>query len=191
MSKREVRVGALRTRRGLTPDQVQALSRRIRDNVVSLDEFRCAKVVASYVAKREEAQTAGILKSALESGKRVIVPRSDPSSVTLRFHEIKGFEELHPGTYGILEPPSNSRHVPLSSSDLVLVPVVAWDSRGNRMGYGKGYFDRALRSRGAAPCVGLAFEVQRQDEVPSTSADVPLDILVTEDRVIRFRGDGA
>jgi 5-formyltetrahydrofolate cyclo-ligase len=187
MSKHEVREQALRARRGLTPDEVRLLSARVQENLLSLPEFGAARVIASYVAKKDEVQTAGILRRALAAGKKVMVPRSDLSSVSLRFHEIHSLDELHPGTFGIPEPPAGSPAVPLAESDIILVPLVAWDLRGHRVGYGKGYFDKGLRSRGNALCVGLAFEMQVQDSVPSTPTDVPMDAIVTDRRVLRFR----
>jgi len=186
MSKREVREEVLRVRKALTPDEVRLLSGRVRENLLSLPEFGAAKIIASYVAKKNEVQTADILRGALASGKKVIVPRSDLTSVRLRFHEIRALEELHPGAFGIPEPPTSSPTVPLAKSDVVLVPVVAWDCMGHRLGYGKGYFDRELRSRGNAPCIGLAFEFQCRDSIPATPADVPMDLIVTDQRVLRF-----
>ena len=186
MSKPEVRAGALRVRKTLSPDEVGRLSARIQARVTATEEFAGARTLASYVAKRDEVQTSGIISLALKSGKKVIVPRSDPSSLALRFHEIRSLAELSPGTYGIMEPAGDTPTVALSDSNLVLVPVVAWDIKGNRMGYGKGYFDRSLRSRGGATCAGLAFELQRQERVPSAATDVPLDMVVTEERILRF-----
>ena len=84
----------------------------------------------------------------------------------------------------MLEPPETSAPVPLARAQLVLVPVVAWDEKGGRIGYGKGYFDRELRHRGRALSVGLAFESQRVEEVPATQLDVPLDVFVTEKRTL-------
>ena len=186
MSKREARKDALRTRKGLAADEVRRLSGKVHQNLLSLPEFGSAKVIASYVAKKDEVQTAEILKQALASGKKVIVPRSDPSSVSLRFHEIRSLAELRPGAFGIPEPPTGSPTVPLAHADVVLVPMVAWDLGGHRLGYGKGYFDRELKSRGEALGIGLGFEVQRRDSLPTTPTDVPMDAIVTDRRVLRF-----
>jgi 5-formyltetrahydrofolate cyclo-ligase len=188
MSKREVRQDALRARRSLTAEQVELLSARIQEALVTLPEFLNAGVIASYVAKRDEVQTSGILQSALSSGKRVLVPRSDPASLSLRFYEIESLDQLTLGSFGVLEPPAALEAVPLSESQLVVVPVVAWDDRGQRVGYGKGFFDRGLKFRGKAACAGLAFESQHRDPLPATASDVPLDIIVTERRVLRFGG---
>ena len=191
MSKSEARKEALRLRRQLSPREVQALSASVRENLLQLPEYSASRVIACYVAKEHEVQTAGILNAALASGKRIIVPRSDPISVTLTFHEIHGLDELRPGHFGVLEPAPDSKTISLSEADLVLVPVVAWDSRGNRMGYGMGYFDRALKGRGRATCAGLAFEIQLHDTLPSSSTDIPLDMIITEKRVVRFQRGGA
>ncbi len=187
MSKSEVRAQMLRARRSLTRDAVDALSSRVRKNLLSLLEFSSAKTVAAYVAKKDEVQTSDIIRDCLAGGKRVIVPRADPSSLSLRFHELGSLADLEPGTFGILEPPEQSKAVPIREADVILVPLVAWDMMGNRVGYGKGYFDRELKFRGEAPCVGLAFEAQRHDPLPTAPTDVPLDIVVTEARVLRFR----
>lgn len=188
MSKADVRRDALKARRSLSAEQVESLSARIQDALMALPEFLEAEVVASYVAKRDEVQTEKIMRSALSSGKRFLVPRTDPSSLSLRFCEIRSLDQLSPGYLGIPEPPLTSKAVSLSESQLVVVPVVAWDDAGQRLGYGKGYFDRELRSRGRAASAGLGFESQRRDQLPATSSDVPLDIIVTERRVLRFGG---
>jgi 5-formyltetrahydrofolate cyclo-ligase len=191
LSKREVREEVLRVRKALAPDEVRQLSGKVQENLTSLPEFVSAKVIASYVAKKDEVQTAEIVKQALALGKKVAVPRSDLSSTSLRFHEIRGLSELRPGAFGVLEPSMSAPAVPLSTADLVLVPLVAWDLTGQRVGYGKGYFDRELKSRGKALSVGLAFEIQRRDSIPAAPTDVPMDVIVTDRRVLRFGGSHA
>ncbi len=185
-SKNEVRRDALKARRSLTEGQVGALSALIQRALMTLPEFVEAGTVASYVAKSEEVQTREILLSTMSSGKRLLVPRSDPSTGHLHFCRISSLEQLVLGNFGILEPPPELEEIPLHEAQLVVVPVVAWDNRGQRVGYGRGFFDRELRVRGRAVCAGLAFESQRRDRLPVTRSDVPLDIIVTERRVIRF-----
>ena len=188
MSKADARRDALRARRSLPAERVESLSARIQDALMALPEFLEAGVVASYAAKGDEVQTGKIMRSVLSSGKRLLVPRTDPRSLSLSFCEILSLDRLAPGYLGIPEPPLTSKAVPLSESHLVVVPVVAWDDAGQRLGHGMGYFDRALRSRGRAAAAGLAFESQRRDRLPATPSDVPLDIIVTEGRVLRFGG---
>lgn len=185
MSKREMRSEALRRRDEIPREAVRELSALVRKNVEALPEYAKAETVASYVSMDNEVQTSDLLRRALQRKKRVIVPRSDMRAGRLTFHDIHSLDELRPGAFGILEP-QGSASVPLSDAQLILVPVVAWDYRGGRLGYGKGYFDRELRSKGRGLAAGLAFESQRRAALPLTPSDVPLDAVATEERVIRF-----
>lgn len=162
-------------------------SERIRRKVRSLPEFRRAPTIASYVAKGDEVQTAGIIEDAMADGKRVLVPRSDPRSTELVFAEIRSLSELRPGHFGILEPSRSAPEVLLSLAQVALVPIVAWDEKGERIGHGKGYFDRALGANRTVLTIGLALESQRVNGIPTSTADVPLDVIVTEERVLHFR----
>lgn len=190
MSKNEFRQRALRSRRSLPRQEIGSLSELVKGRLLGLPEFASARTIASYVAKSDEVQTAGIIEAALAGGKTVLVPRSDPVSSELIFSEIDSLSELSPGHFGVLEPPATARPVPLDQSDIVLVPVVAWDDSGRRLGYGKGYFDRALRMNLGPLKIGLALESQRFGEVPHSSTDVPLNAMVTEERILRFGGRG-
>jgi len=187
--KRRLRLLALRRRRSIPKEELAALSARVEANLVSTPEYRDASLVISYCAKDDEVQTRHIIETALAGGKRVAVIATDPASKTLSFSEIDSFEsDLAPGTFGILEPkPGRGRPVSISEAGLILVPLVAWDEEGRRLGYGAGYFDRALARAGSVPKVGLALESQRLAEVPSSRHDVPLDVVVTERRVVRPR----
>lgn len=188
MSKPELRLKALRARRSLPPEKLEDLSRAVKNRLENLPSYAEAKVVASYVAKSDEVRTQGIIESALASGKRVMVPRTDPTTLRLSFAQIQSLSELSPGAFGIPEPGPGAKPETLSEADVVLVPIVAWDDGGHRLGYGRGYFDRELRSKGKAVSVGLALESQRFDSVPQTAEDVSLEVIVTEDRTLVFGG---
>jgi 5-formyltetrahydrofolate cyclo-ligase len=155
--------------------------------VLSLKEYKEARLLISYCAKDDEVQTRPIIERALVEGKRVAVIVTDVSSKTLSFSEIKSFEEeLAPGAFGILEPkPGHLRPISIAQADVILVPLVAWDEKGHRLGYGAGYFDRALAGARRTRKVGLALESQRLPRVPESRHDVPLDVIVTEKRVVR------
>ena len=155
--------------------------------MLSLKEYKDARLLISYCAKDDEVQTRPIIERALEEGKRVAVIVTDVPSKTLSFSEIKSFEdELAPGAFGILEPrPECVRPVSIAQADVVLVPLVAWDEKGHRLGYGAGYFDRALAGAKRTTKVGLALESQRLPQIPESRHDVPLDVIVTDKRVVR------
>ncbi|MDA4136531.1 MAG: 5-formyltetrahydrofolate cyclo-ligase [Thaumarchaeota archaeon] len=186
MNKKELRQSALQSRRAMPSTRITELSWRVEENLVGQKEFRDARRVASYVAKEDEVQTAPILERALSEGKVVVVPVVDRQSDELLFFEIRNVRELSPGKFGVREPKRNGSPVPLSETDVVLVPLLAWDGRGHRVGYGKGYFDRALATRGSSRAIGLAFESQAVTQVPEEVTDVQLDMVVTEKQVLRF-----
>jgi 5-formyltetrahydrofolate cyclo-ligase len=187
--KSQIRADALRIRKTIPPDTLRALSSRVEANLLSLREYQDAHLLISYCAKADEVQTRSIIEGALAAGKRVAVVVTDVPSKTLSFSEIMSFdEELAPGPFGILEPRRGLlRPVSLSQADLVLMPLVAWDMAGGRLGYGVGYFDRALAGTldGRPTKVGLALESQRADQIPISTHDVALDLIVTEERVVR------
>ena len=151
-----------------------------------MKEYKAATLVISYCAKDDEVQTRPIIERALAEGKRVAVIVTDVPTKTLSFSEIKSFEDdLAPGAFGIREPkPGLIRPVSIEKADIVLVPLVGWDEKGRRLGYGQGYFDRALAGKGIVK-VGLALESQRLAHIPESRHDVPLDVIVTERRVLR------
>ena len=187
-SKVSMRETALKARKGLTREELLELSDAVMKNVISSPEYRDSKVVAAYVAKSDEVKTEGIIRHSLEAGKRVLVPVSQPESTSLIFSELHDYEkELAPGHFGVPEPISlYFRPVPLKEADLILVPLVAWDERGHRLGYGKGYFDSALAGVGVpSMTMGLGLESQRMPRIPEEKHDVPLMAVVTERRIIR------
>lgn len=189
-AKQKLREEALRKRRSISPGEVASLSALVASNLLSLPEYASARLVVSYCAKSDEVQTRGIIERAIADGKRVAAIVTDVASKTLSFSEIRSFEEdLAPGRFGILEPKAGrTRPVSLLDADLILVPLVAWDDRGHRLGYGAGYFDRALERAGRVSKVGLALESQRLEGIPATRYDVALDAIVTERRVVRPPG---
>ncbi len=185
-NKHHIRRNAIKERLAL-PEHMRAdHSAIITKRVEQLPEYINANTIAVYVSMRDEVQTKELIESALAKGTRVLIPKSDTISKRLTFHEINSLGELARGAFGVLEPPVGSKTVPLSEADIIIVPVVAWDIYGGRLGYGKGYFDQALKSKGDAPVVGLAFESQQREKLPLSPHDVQLDMVVTEVRAIRF-----
>ncbi len=185
--KQGIRAAALRKRRSIAQGELAELSTLVESNLRSLREYRDARLLVSYCAKEDEVQTRHIIERALGEGKRVAVVVTDVSSKTLSFSEIDSFEDdLAPGAFGILEPKKGHlRPISIREADLVLVPLVAWDEKGHRLGYGAGYFDRALAGAKRVTKVGLALESQRLPNIPASRHDVPLDVVVTEKRVVR------
>ncbi|MDG6998954.1 MAG: 5-formyltetrahydrofolate cyclo-ligase [Nitrososphaerota archaeon] len=187
MSKIELRESARGARRALGSQNILALSEKIRQKLENLEEFKDSNVIATYVSKREEVQTERIIRDALNSAKRVLVPLVIPHNKSLIFSELHDLSELTVGHFGILEPkPEFIRPIALSEASVIVVPLVAWDERGYRIGNGGGYFDIALAPLKGNLTIGLAFEAQRVDKVPEDKYDVPLKMIVTEKRILKF-----
>lgn len=187
-NKAELRQSALKARREVPRERLVQLSEAVMNNVISSIEFEKSKVLATYVAKDDEVRTEGIIGYSLKEGKRVLVPVSRPSKTTLVFSELHDYrKELASGNFGVLEPKKEFlRPVPLEEANLVLVPVVAWDDFGHRLGYGKGYFDSALARVGMSTfTMGLALECQRVPRIPAEMHDVKLMAVATEKRIVR------
>ena len=188
LSKEYLRQSARAAVDALGFQKMLLLSEAIERKLENLKEFRDSNVIATYVARADEVQTRQIIHDALARGKKVLVPLTLPKENRLLFSELRGMSELASGHFGILEPrPDFVRPIPLVEADVILVPVVAWDERGYRIGHGRGYFDMALAPLRGNLTIGLAFEAQRVDRVPEERHDIPLGMVVTESRILRLR----
>lgn len=164
-------------------------SARIIQTLLKLDEYRYASTIMTYLDFRNEVQTGELVKRAMADGKRVAVPLTDPASGMLTPSSLSFYpDELEPGAWGILEPkPRCVRPLDPSELDLIVVPGVAFDRRGNRLGYGGGFYDRFLLRTGPETFyVSPAYEMQLCDSVPRSSQDVRMHCLITEERIIRI-----
>lgn len=144
--------------------------------------FRRAKIVFCYVALPHEVQTWRLIEGMLAKGKRVVVPVAHPSTRRLQCCEIGDPNtELAPGAYGVWEPlRALRRPVRADAIDLALVPGVAFDRLGRRLGHGLGYFDRWLsRLPKDTPTVGLAYACQLFDRLPVSAHDRAVTAVLT------------
>jgi 5-formyltetrahydrofolate cyclo-ligase len=160
------------------------LSRIICEKFVALPAYAAARTVMYYVDVRTEVRTRHYLPTALGHGKRIVVPWCLDGELEL-FH-LENMDELAVGMYKILEPREDLRQLPakqvsIEELDLVMVPGVAFDRRGARMGHGMGYYDKLLEhARPDTPLVALAFECQLFPEIPVQEHDIFMDQIITE-----------
>ena len=177
--------------RNAQPDKDE-LSKQICQRLVALPEYQQARVVMYYVDARSEVRTRHYLPEALQHDKKIIVPYCVDGELEL-FH-LENMDELALGMYRILEPkaelrPLEAKRPRVEELDLVIVPGVAFDRRGARMGHGFGYYDKLLqRVRPDTPLVALAFDCQLFDEIPTESHDIFMDKIVTEKQVYQGKG---
>ncbi|AYO31526.1 5-formyltetrahydrofolate cyclo-ligase [Biomaibacter acetigenes] len=180
--KKELRRIFLKTRSELAAEDIIEKSAKIMSRLFSLSEFRGAKTIMFYVDAGNEVKTRDGLTKALSEGKRVVVPKVKKGYGLLAI-EIKSLDELSPGTFGILEP-AGEKGISPEEIDLVVVPGVAFDKRGNRMGYGAGYYDSFLpKLRPEVKKVAVAFEIQVTDSLPAEEHDVKMDLIITENTI--------
>lgn len=172
----------------------EALSERICGSFMDLPEYAAARTIMYYVDVRSEVRTRQALPAALANGKRIVVPWCRNNELELFL--LTSMDELAVGMYKILEPRQELRGLPEKTLqpadlDLVMVPGVAFDRRGARMGHGFGYYDKLLQhARPDAPLVALAFECQLFDEIPTQAHDIFMDKIITERAVYPGRGRG-
>jgi 5-formyltetrahydrofolate cyclo-ligase len=179
--KHQIRIQTLAARDSLTPEERRKKSSEIEVRLFGLPEFRDARTVMFFASFRSEVETIPMIRRALAHGKRIILPKV--KGKVLGLYEIADFDkDVSPGAWGIPEPDESSA-VPLDEIGLIIVPGAAFDSQGNRLGYGAGFYDKLLLAfRGMT--VALAFEEQVVPYVPADPYDVPVKKIVTEKRII-------
>lgn len=177
-------------RRAAVPEpQRRAASAAIAARLSDVIRARTARSILLYASFRAEVATHALIRDLLGHERRVALPRVNREANRLDLFWIGAFpDDCRPGPFGILEPrPDTCPAVQtLSDFDLLLIPGVAFNPQGYRLGYGAGYYDRLLSGRPAAPVIGLAFEVQMVDDLPVDPWDRPVDALCTETSLTWF-----
>ena len=184
MPKRPFRAQMLQQRRVLAHDVGTRLSRTIQQQFLALPEYLASELVALYSPVHNEVQTELVVAHARQAGKRLAYPRVEGDGMV--FHEVAPDEPLLCGRFGICEP-VQTRPVAAAEIGLVIVPGVAFDRAGFRLGYGKGYYDRLWGHGQRHPfLVGFAYAFQLVPQLPNETHDLRLDLLLTEDGPLRF-----
>lgn len=188
--KKEIREQAHANRKA--QENKEELSRTICERFVALPEYAAAQTVMFYVDVRTEVRTREYLPKVLGRGKRIVVPYCVEGELELFL--LENMDELAIGMYKILEPKVELRSRPekridVNELDLIMVPGVAFDRTGARMGHGFGYYDKLLEhARADAPLVALAFECQLFPEIPTAPHDIFMDKIITERAIYPGKG---
>lgn len=184
MPKRPIREKLLAARRHCSAETCLHLSLLVQERFLAGSAYREAACVGLYSPTLNEVQTELVARRCLADAKQLVYPRV--AAAGLEFVAVAGLGELAPGAFGILEPASG-RVVPLAEIDLLVIPGVAFDLAGYRLGYGKGCYDRLLAGcRPGLERVGFAYEFQVVGQLPTADHDCRLTQLVTEQRTLRF-----
>jgi len=191
--KRALRRAMSDRRSALTTEEREERSRRAARRLAELPELAGARAVAGFLAIRAEIDPAEALAEVGRRGGTVVYPRVTAGQPRLRFHWVAGPDDLRPGAYGILEPQEACPEVPPQDLDVILLPGLAFDAAGHRLGYGGGYYDEVgglVRREGRALLLGVGYDFQVVDRCPAGEDDVTIDGVVTDDRVLRCREGG-
>ena len=179
-SKAKLREKLMALRHQIDRDLVEVVSQSIWSLLQQNTDYKKATMVAAFTSIRGEIDTYPLLEGVLDSGKKLALPHVSKDKNQLRFYEVKDLNHLTPGEFGILCPPP-VHAVPLDKIDLMLVPGLAFDRQGFRLGFGKGYYDRILpQIRPDALSMGLCYSFQVVDQVQAGTHDIPVKALLHE-----------
>ena len=186
LSKSELRKVILKKRDELSPEEHRELSEVIAGKIFNWDVYKESESILVYVSFRSEINTYDIIKNALNEGKKVYCPKINEDDMF--FYQINSLNDLMPGYMGIMEPKEGLTALKdTACKTLVLMPGSVFDKKGNRVGYGKGYYDRFLsdcRKKGLNFITSaLAFSFQIVENIPAEQHDYKADYIFTEKEI--------
>lgn len=160
----------------------KANDEKIAENIIKSSIFKNAKSIFCYCSFDSEINTINIIKYALQNNKTVCVPKTIGNGI-MTANKILSLDDLEIGNYGILEPNLNCEQTLENAIDLCIIPCLAADKNGHRLGYGGGYYDRFLAKTNAKKAI-LCYDDRILDNVFAESHDIPCDFIFTESQVI-------
>lgn len=180
--KAEIRKEILRKLRSQSSFDRQIKSAEIKKKLFNEGAFKSASVIMFYVPKEYEVNTYDMIAEALKQNKKIAVPLTEMREKRILPSEIKNLDkELTLGPYSIMQPkPEHIRPVPINEIEVVITPGIAFDKTGNRIGHGAGYYDNFLKNLPQKTVViGLAYDCQLIDEIPTLSWDIPVNKVIS------------
>lgn len=173
-------------RRNLAEKGVKSTA--ICERFLESEIYKNATLILTYVPMADEVNTSLITENALKDGKTVAAPRCEDKEGHMAFYEISSFSDLEKGTFGILEPKNYCKKILENDGAVIIVPAIAYDETGHRLGYGGGYYDRFL-----ATCshisVGLCYNELLTVNLPHFETDKAVNFIVTENRILAVKGE--
>ncbi len=183
-AKRELRQAVIARRDALPEPNRTEASRLIRSRLLALPVVQAAESLFIFISYSTEVDTHPLITTLLEAGRRIAVPKIVDKTTMLSV-PMTGWEGLEPNRMGILTPVSSEHD--LGPFDVAITPGVAFTTAGERLGYGRGYYDRWFANHAVGTKVAIGFEAQIVDALPTDEYDQPVDIIVTEQRLIRSK----
>ena len=181
MEKSDLRRNILALRKKLSASEVEILSQKITNYLISLNIFKDSKIIALYVPIKNEVNLMTLL---MEKAKRFVFPRVENGTKKLSFYEASSLDDFEKGSFNIPEPKTTLNKVDIENIDLFLVPGVAFSEKCERIGYGGGFYDTTLKYKNKnAQTLGVAFDFQIVDSGFSEPFDERLDAVATNERI--------
>lgn len=179
--KKDIRKEILDKRLALPKEELYQKSEIICNTFLKLDQYQKSDLIYIYMDFKNEVMTKRIIEDAHQNGKKVAIPKVEGDRIIFYYLE-NNQKELEEGYFGIREP-QIAKPV-TNSKGIMVVPGIAFDEYGYRIGYGKGFYDRYLHENDIFQKISLVLELQMVEKVPSDKHDIPVDMIVTEERVI-------
>ena len=184
MNKTDLRKEFLKKRLSLLSEEVVSKSKAIANNLFSLQEIGSAQNIAIYLSFKNEVETKQIIEKLWGFGKNVFVPITNSCCDCLSFTKLTSFQGLVTDSRGILEP-NEKVFVSSEEIDLFIVPGIVFDFNGNRIGFGKGFYDKFFsKNFTCTKKIALAFEFQVLEEISCEEQDVKIDLIVSEKSIL-------
>jgi len=188
-TKKEIRAAMLAWRKGLDAAWLATASAAIAQRLIALEAYRSASTVCLFASLVQEVRLDAVLAECRRQGQRVLLPAYRADQRVYGFKEWVDGQSLRPGHWGVPEPDTD-RFTTLEGTVLMVVPGLAFDEAGGRIGYGAGYYDRLLGfacGGGAVTAAGACLDAQVKDSLPQASWDRRMDFVVTERRTLDCR----
>ena len=162
-------------KRAMTEEQIEGYSRQLAMNLYETEHYRNAKSIYAYLPYNQEVRTWDIVRKAWADGKRVAVPKVYGEE--MKFLWLENFDEIAPGGWDIPEPIFDEP-IADDESALILMPGLAFDPKGHRVGYGGGFYDKYLEKHPSHPLVALCYPFQMFDYLDVEAHDIPVDLVI-------------
>ena len=175
MDKKELRKQIRAQKRAMTAEMIEQASQSLARQFYATAYYENAETIYGYLPYNQEVRTVPILEQALRDGKKVAVPKVYGD--TMRFIYLDDLTQVVPSEMGIPEPVADAP-VARDEKALVLMPGLAFDKKGNRMGYGGGYYDKFLAEEPDHPTVALCYGFQMVEHIPTEDYDIPVDLVL-------------
>ncbi|KHD36336.1 5-formyltetrahydrofolate cyclo-ligase [Clostridium acetobutylicum] len=185
MEKNEIRKKIIEYRETIDVDERKMWDEEIFNSLIHSQLYKSSNIIFSFVSFKSEVDTHKIINHAISNGKTICVPKINSKQEGIKIYKIDNFSQLKKGYFGILEPIESCPAVDSYDLDLILMPGVAFDRHGGRLGYGAAFYDRFLSNMSKQVFkLALAYHFQVMDSVPMSEHDVRIDGIITEQKTI-------